>query len=137
MFKSLSKIKVRYAETDQMGIVHHSNYAVWFEVGRTTLIKDLGKSYAEIEKEGVMIPLIRLLVNYKGVAKYDDELTVESYVKEIKGTRAIFGYNIVNESGTVITTGETEHVFTSLELKPINLKKYAPQIFEIISRGQG
>lgn len=131
-----SSIKVRYAETDKMGIVHHSNYPIWFEVGRTEFIKKLGMPYSRMEMEGIMIPLIRLDVRYKGMSRYEDELIVETYIKELEKSRVTFGYNVkLAENDTLLTTGETEHVFTNIDLKPINLKKAFPNIYDLIENG--
>jgi acyl-CoA thioester hydrolase len=73
MFISESKIKVRYAETDQMGVVHHSNYAIWFELGRTEFLAQLGMPYSTVESRGVLLPVIELKCTFKGAAKYEDE----------------------------------------------------------------
>ncbi len=135
---SESIITVRYAETDRMGIVHHSNYPVWFEVGRTEFIKKLGISYSEIEKRGIMLPLIRLECSYRGSATYEDRIIVRTSVRELKPTRITFYYEVVKEGEEKpITTGTTEHAWTNRDLRPINLKKVAPDILELISKSTG
>jgi len=78
LFISETEIIVRYAETDRMGIVHHSNYPIWFEAARTDFIKNLGMSYSKIEERGFMLPLIELTCRYKGAARYEDRLIVKN-----------------------------------------------------------
>lgn len=133
MYTSKTEITVRYAETDQMGIVHHSNYPVWYEVGRTDFIKAIGMSYSDIEEKGFMLPLIELKSCYKGSAKYEDELIVTTKIKQITFTRITFYYEVYNKNGNVlINYGETTHVWTNKELKPLNMKKKAPDIYDLM-----
>lgn len=123
----------RYAETDQMGIVHHSNYPIWFEAGRTDFIKTAMISYSEIEKKGYMLPLIELNCNYISASKYEDEIRVNTSVKDFTKTRITFYYEVfANNSEKPVATGETVHVWTDTSLKPVNLAKAAPEIYEII-----
>lgn len=129
-------LTVRYAETDQMGIVHHSNYPIWYEASRTAFIRKLGLPYSKVEEMGVMLPLIELKCNYKGVAKYEDEVIIKTLVREMTGARITFGYEVYkkeNNGNLLINTGETMHAWTSTELKPVNLKKFRPEIFDILS----
>lgn len=119
-----TKIKVRYVETDQMGIVHHSNYYHWFEVGRTELLNQIGMSYSDIEKQGILFPLIETHCYYKNGAKYEDELTIETKLSELKGAKAYFTYKVIrNKDNKILAEGNTVHTFTNTEFKPINLKK--------------
>lgn len=126
---------VRYAETDRMGIVHHSNYAIWFEAGRTDFIRKAGLSYSEIEEKGIMLPLIELKCNFKYPANYEDELIIKTNVKEMTGTRIRFYYEVVKntEKPVILSTGETMHVWTDKNLKPVNLKKYSSELYELFS----
>lgn len=134
MFVSETHLTVRYAETDQMGVVHHSNYPIWFEAGRTDFIKKLGLPYSTIEKMGAMLPLIELKCCYKGFARYEDEITIKTCIKEYTGTRLLFHYDVYKYgSDKAITEGETLHVWTNKELKPVNIKKYKPDIYELIA----
>ena len=82
MHISEKQIEVRYAETDQMGVVYHANYIIWMEGGRTQLIQDLGFDYTEMEKEGYIVPVIDLSVQYKKPARYGDTVTVRTWVEE-------------------------------------------------------
>lgn len=124
-----TKIKVRYVETDQMGVVHHSNYYHWFEVGRTEFMNQIGMSYGEVEKQGIMMPLIETHCSYKVGAKYEEELIIKTKLAEMKGVRAIFGYEVIRESdGKLLAEGSTVHTFTNEQFKPINLKKENPKM---------
>lgn len=124
---------VRYAETDKMGIVHHSNYAIWFEAGRTDFIKHAGLSYSEIEEKGIMLPLIELKCNFRHPANYEDEIIIKTNIKEMTGTRIKFYYEAVKniEKPVILSTGETMHVWTDKNLKPVNLKKYSSELYEL------
>ena len=135
MIVSETYIMVRYAETDQMGVVHHSNYAVWFEAGRTDFIRKLGLPYSRIEERGAMLPLIELKCRFKGFARYEDEIIIRTNIQEYSGTRLIFHYEIVKAgSDKVITEGETMHCWADSKLKPVNLKKFMPEIYELIEK---
>lgn len=135
MYTSKTDIVVRYAETDQMGIVHHSNYPIWYEVARTDFIKGIGMSYSDVEKKGYMLPLLELKSCYKGAAKYEDELLVITKIKQISFTRVTFYYEIYKKRENVlINYGETMHVWTDKRLKPLNMKKYAPDIYDSMLR---
>ncbi len=135
MFISQTGLTVRYAETDQMGVVHHSNYPVWFEAGRTDFIKQMGMPYSKIEENGAMLPLIELNCRFKGFAKYEDEVIIKTYIKEHTGTRLLFHYDVYRAGDDkIITQGETLHVWTNTKLKPVNIRKYRPEINELIEK---
>ena len=126
-----SKFAVRYAETDKMGIVHHSNYAVWFEIGRTDYCKKVGISFPQIEERGVMLPLYDLKCQYKSPAKYGDEITVITGVKMMTKTRIIFDYRVMNSSDyRLLATGETSHAWVNSSMKPINAEKVIPEVYQ-------
>ena len=126
-----SQIRVRYSETDAMGIVHHSRYYPWFEVARDEFVKSVGLNYSEMEKEGLCLPLIETWAKYIDAAKYDDEVTVTCKIKEMTYVRLIFSYEVIrNSDGKVITKGKTSHAFCDKTLKPINLKKAFPDYFK-------
>lgn len=135
---SETRLTVRYAETDQMGIVHHSNYPVWFEAGRTDFIKMAGLPYSTIEASGILLPLIELKCKYIGFARYEDVITVKTKINDMTFTRIVFGYEIYNNNDTeLITTGETFHVWTNREMKPINIKKHAGEIYQLLGGNLG
>ena len=135
MFITQTSFIVRYAETDQMSVVHHSNYSIWFEAGRTDFIKKMGIPYSKIEESGAMLPLIELRCMFKGFARYEDEIIVKTYIKEHTGTRLLFHYDVYKVgSDMVLTEGETLHAWTNSFLKPVNIKKYKPEIYELIEK---
>ncbi len=134
MFYVDTRLIVRYAETDRMGIVHHSNYPVWFEAGRTEFIKKWGYTYSDIEEKGLMLPLLELKAKYISPAIYEDIIVVRTSVKDFSKTKLIFYYEVYKEENLnkPITTGETMHVWTNTNLKPINLSKVDPELYNTI-----
>lgn len=133
---SKSHVCVRYAETDQMGVVHHANYPVWFELARTDFIKTIGISYSQMEEMGIMLPVAELNVRYRIPTKYEDELTVETHIERITPARVVFGYKIYKDNDpeqTVMITGSSTHAWTDTSMKPMNMKKWHPDLFEKIS----
>lgn len=133
MIVSSTAITVRYAETDQMGITHHSNYPIWFEAGRTDFIRKMGMPYSRIEENGAMLPLLELKCIYKGFAKYEDEIIIKTSISEYTGVRLRFHYDVTKAAdGSVITTGETLHCWTDSSLKPVNIKKFKPELYKLI-----
>ena len=126
----ISTIEVRYAETDQMGIAHHSNYAVWFEVARTDFIKAAGISYTDVEKEGIITPLTSLECKYKKAAFYEDQLQIHVNLTKLSTVRLEFSYK-VTRGDDLIATGKTTHGMVTKDLKPINVKKEHPEIYRM------
>ena len=128
-------IRPRYSETDQMGIIYHSNYFPWFEVARTTFLKKLGMSYKEMEKLGIFLPVIEVNCKYISSALYDDDLFVEVSIEDFKGSRIKFHYRILRGEKELLATGFTEHVFLDKHKKrPVNLKKSYPDIYELLEK---
>ena len=114
MFQAETAIRVRYAETDQMGYVYHGNYAAYFEVARTEAFRALGISYKELEGQGVGMPVGELHTRFRRPARYDDLLTVRVLLRELAvGSRVNFEYELLNETGELLTTGSTLMVFVS------------------------
>lgn len=105
------QVRVRYAETDQMGVVYHGNYAQYFEMGRVEWLRSLGVSYKWMEENGVMLPVVALQMNYKKPAYYDDLLTVKTIFKSQTSVKIEFDYEIYNEAGILLTTGYSMLVF--------------------------
>ena len=126
-----SKVKVRYQETDQMGVVYHANYLVWFEIGRTNLIEQLGFNYADMEHRGVVSPVIDIEAKYKKPLKYGDTATVKTIIEKYDGFRGVYYYEIFNESGELAVTGRTTHVCVKKEtFRPISIRKSFPDWHE-------
>lgn len=126
MVKNQTKLRVRYAETDQMGYVYYGNYAAYYEVGRVELMRQLGTSYRKIEESGLMLPVRDFTVRYFKPALYDDLITVETRIEVLPTARITFHYDIFNENGDLLTNAETTLVFVSKETgRPVP----APQSF--------
>lgn len=120
--------KINYYETDRMGIVHHSNYIRFMEEARCFWLETVGMPFGAMEESGVTIPTIGVSCTYKHHVTYGDTILIEMYTTEYNGVRMTVKYNIKNKkTGEIVMTGETKHCFTSKELRPINLKKYAPE----------
>ncbi len=100
-------MRVWYVDTDQMGIVHHSNYVRYYEAARSDLMRDLGVSYAEMERRGVMMPILEVHSYYKASAHYDELIRVDIRVDELPRARVTFHYEIFSESGQLLNTGST------------------------------
>lgn len=115
MHKNETKIRVRYGETDQMGVVYHANYANYFEVGRTEWLRQYGITYKSMEDSGIMLPVISLEIKYKNSARYDDMLTVKTVVKSVPSVRIEFDYELLSEHGDILATGKTVLVFIDMK----------------------
>ena len=112
-----AQIRVRYAETDKMGIVHHSNYPIWFEIGRSEYCRARGFSYLEMEeKENALLVVAEIYCRYKSPAFYDDEIVVRTRINEMRKRSLRFGYEIYRlADGKILAEGETTHVVTDSE----------------------
>ena len=108
-------VRVRYAETDQMGVVYHGNYAQYFEMGRVEWLRNLGISYKWMEENGVMLPVVSLQMNYKKPARYDDLLRVKTILKSQTSVKIEFDYEIYNEQNDLLTTGYSMLVFVDMK----------------------
>ena len=108
-------IKVRYAETDQMAVVYHGNYAQYLEIGRLEWLTALGISYKEMEANGIMLPVVSLTINYKKPARYGDILTVSTALVKQPTASIEFNYEIHNSSGELLTTASTKLVFINMK----------------------
>ena len=125
---SEARVRVRYAETDQMGVVYHSNYLIWFEVGRVEFIRQLGLNYKQMEEEdGCGISVVDVHARYRSPARYDDELVIETRLLAARGAVVKFGYRILRVGdGVLLCEGETTHVCVGKDMKKTCLPpKYA------------
>lgn len=111
MFTSETFVRVRYAETDQMGYVYYGNYATYYEVARVESFRNLGLNYKDLEEQGVMMPVLELHIRFVAPAKYDELLRILTYIREIPATRIKFEYEVFNEANKLINKGETTLVF--------------------------
>ena len=119
-----TKIKVRYGETDQMGIVYHGNYAQYLEIGRLEWLNALGVSYKEMEANSVMLPVVYISLNYRKPAFYDDVLTISTSLLKLPTASIEFSYEIHNSSGKLLTTAHTKLAFVNIKS---NLPMRCPQ----------
>lgn len=110
-----TSIEVRYAETDQMGVVHHSVYPIYFEQARVDWLRIMGMHYQKMEDSGVMLPLNKLTVDYKRPAKFGDILTVEVSLNKLPGATILFDYKITNQNDVLLTLGQTSLVFVDMK----------------------
>ncbi|MCA1030193.1 acyl-CoA thioesterase [Bacillus timonensis] len=128
MLISKKEVEVRYAETDQMGVVYHANYLVWMELGRTQLIKDLGFSYAQMEKEGVLSPVIDLQIAYKRPLRYGDVATVNTWIDYYDGIKVVYGYEIYTPTGELAIKSTSSHVCVKGDtFRPIRINRLFPE----------
>jgi acyl-CoA thioester hydrolase len=119
MFEHSTKIRVRYAETDQMGYMYYGNYAQFYEVGRVEMLRSLGMTYRSMEEEGVMMPVLEMKTKYLKPALYDEEITVKVIMEKMPSVRIHFRYELFNENQELINVGDTTLVF-------IDIKKNKP-----------
>lgn len=132
---SKSIVQVRYAETDKMGIVHHSVYPIWYEIARTDLSKEAGFPYSKMEEYGLMLPLVELNCKYNTPAYYGDELIVTATVSKLTPARIVFSYEVYRPGeDKPLNIGYTVHAITNTELKPINSKKLFPEIYTALEK---
>jgi len=121
---------VRYGETDQMGVVHHSNYLRYFEVARLEWLSALGVSYALMEKEGLIMPVIDVKVTYKIPALFDDSLTIYIFLSELPRVKIIFSYEIKNQKDEIVCNGETTLAFLNTKTrKPVRCPEEFSELF--------
>ena len=123
-----TRVRVRYAETDQMGIAYHSNFLIWFEVGRVELLRQIGFHYKDMEQhDGCFIAVVDARCRYKAPARYDDELLVRTHLENVRGTLIRFRYQVVRAGdGALLAEGETTHLVTDAHMQRRTLpQKYA------------
>ncbi len=134
---SESRIRVRYAETDQMGVVYHANYLVWFEVGRVDFIRELGLDYRAMEQEeNAMIAVVEATARYKAPARYDDELVVRTRLGAHRGAIVRFRYEVVRlADDLLLCEGETVHIVVGRDMKKRNMpSNYAEKFAALLHR---
>lgn len=125
MKKFSTNIRVRYGETDQMGVVYHGNYATYFEVARTEWLRNVGVTYKNLEDNGIMLPVISLAFNFLKSAKYDDMLSISVFLKKRPLVKIEFDYEIYNQNKEKISTGNSVLAFINMKTnKPIKCPDY-------------
>jgi acyl-CoA thioester hydrolase len=133
MIESRSQVVVRYAETDMMGVVYHGNYLPWFEVGRTTLLKELGLPYRQLEADGYRLPVLEVSAKYLRPAVYDDTLTIVTFLRERPVLRIRLDYE-VRRGDELLATGHTVHAFIDREGRPVRPPAAAAALFNAAFR---
>ena len=124
------QITARYAETDMMGIIHHSVYPVWYEAARTEFIKMAGMTYTELEKGGIMLPLSELNCKYFRPVKYEDVVTVQTRLSKLSFAKIEFSYRVMLD-GQIMASGSSLHGFVDAKtFRPVSLKKVRPELYE-------
>ncbi|MBD1372781.1 acyl-CoA thioesterase [Hazenella sp. IB182357] len=132
---SVSDIRVRYQETDQMGIVYHANYLVWFEVGRSDFTRGLGIHYQDIEDKGLLLPIIQVQCRYISPAKYDDEIQVYTELEKLEGSKMSFRYEVKRKlDGQRLVTGQTDHLWVNSEMKRVRIEDYFPDMYQKLTK---
>lgn len=121
-----ARVRVRYAETDQMGVVYHSNYIIWFEVGRVELLRQIGFTYKEMERDGLRLPVAEVKCRFKQSAMYDDMVAIRTRMLNLRGSLIHFGYEVVRESDrALLAEGETVHFVVGRDMQKASLpEKY-------------
>ncbi|HBN96355.1 MAG TPA: hypothetical protein DDZ66_08635 [Firmicutes bacterium] len=126
-----TKVDVRYAETDQMGVVYHANYLIWFELGRSALLETMGLDYVQLEKEGYVSPVIKIDVSYKRPVRYGDEVTIKTRVKAYDGLRVTYAYEIF-VGDRFCATGSSVHVCVrTKDSRPVSMGRNLPRWHEV------
>jgi acyl-CoA thioester hydrolase len=130
MPSSVSRLRVRYAETDKMGVVYYANYLVWFEVARADLLRSLGWTYREMETTGVTLPVIEAHCEYRRPARYDDEIEVRTEGRMLSPVRMEFRYEVVTlHDGSVAASGRTVHASLDSSGRPCRLPERIREVF--------
>lgn len=115
-------MRVRYAETDQMAVVYYANYINWFEVGRTEMLRQMGLTYRQMEEDGLVLPVVEVKCRYKHPARYDDEITIRTWVVQLRASFMRFQYEVVRKSdGRLLAEGESVHVVVGRDMKRTRL----------------
>ncbi|MFD2613481.1 acyl-CoA thioesterase [Paenibacillus gansuensis] len=144
-----TRFRVRYQETDRMGIVYHANYLTWMEIGRTELIRELGMTYQSLEEKGLLLPVVDAAVSYKMPARYDDMVTVWTSVHAYSHVRMEFRSQIRRDlpeeeeaanpilaepTGELLAEGATKHVWVNAAWRPVRIDREASELYEMLRK---
>ena len=124
--------RVKYYETDRMGLTHHSNYIRFMEEARVELLRSWSISWAELEKDGIFSAVTAVQGSYKNSSVFDDVLKIRVFLKEYSGIRMLFAYEMTKEDGRPVFEGTSEHCFLTAEGRPMRLKKQRPDLHELL-----
>lgn len=129
-----TKTKVRYAETDQMGVVYHANYLVWFELGRAAVLDALNLDYVKMEKEGFVSPVLKVEASFLSPARYGEEVVIKTWVREYDGLRTTYAYEI-SANGRVCVTGSSVHVCVRTDdFRPVSVRRSLPEWHKVYEK---
>ena len=132
MLENTIEFRARYSETDQMGVIHHRHYLAWCEMGRTELMRQLGSSYAELEKQGIFLAVSEIRFSYRASAYYDDLIRVRTTLGKLRSRGGRFCYRVENaETSKLLCRAETDHVCLNAEGSP---RKLPEEIYELLKR---
>lgn len=132
LYESCYERRAQYYETDQMGIIHHSNYIRWFEEARLHFMDEIGLSYAKIEEMGILIPVLSVDCQYKTMVHYNDIVDIYTRIIKFNGVKMTIAYRVVDHvTGEIRCTGETSHAFLNREYRPVRLKREYPDLYEL------
>ena len=130
-YKQSHQLRVQYHETDQMGVVHHSNYIRWFESGRTEMIRKAGISYREMEELGLLLPVVDVRVKYHKPARYDELVTIHTSIAKLTPVVMEFAYEVYrSEDDELLVSGKTSHIWINQKWRPTRLNRRAPEVYE-------
>ncbi|MCZ8513422.1 thioesterase family protein [Paenibacillus filicis] len=129
------ELRVRYQETDQMGVVYHANYLNWFEIGRTELIRRLGMSYQSLERQGLLLPVTHAELDFHRPARYDDLVTVCTKITHYTNLRLEFASEI-RRGEELLVSGGTKHVWLNRDWKPARIDREAPGLYALLIKTQ-
>ena len=132
LYESCYERRAQYYETDQMGIIHHSNYIRWFEEARLHFMDEIGLSYAKIEEMGILIPVLSVDCQYKTMVHYNDIVDIYTRIIKFNGVKKTIAYRVVDHvTGEIRCTGESSHAFLNREYRPVRLKREYPDLYEL------
>ncbi len=127
--------KAQYHETDQMGIIHHSNYIRWFEEARVHFLDQIGLGYHEMEKQGIVSPVLSITCDYKAMVRFNDDVVITAKVDQFSGVKLFISYEVRHAATEVVcTVGTSSHCFLNMEGRPISLKKHRPDMYDKLQR---
>ena len=128
--ETTSSVRVRYAETDKMGVVYHSNYLIWFEIGRTDWLRATGITYREMEADGIQLPVIEAHCEYRQGARYDDDVDIRTRAKKLSPVRVQFDYEAIRRAdGVLLAIGHTVHATIDREGRPVRMPERVKDLF--------
>ncbi|MFU8787231.1 MAG: acyl-CoA thioesterase [Candidatus Izemoplasmataceae bacterium] len=130
--RSICTINPRYQETDKMGIIHHSVYPVWYELGRVKFCDDIGFPFHKIEERNMYQALIELKVKYMRPTVFGKTYKLHTFIKAMTKVKLIFGYELYNDQDELVNQGETLLAWLDKDLKPLNIARYQPDIYQLL-----